>query len=323
MPIDPVNPGSSPEARKLLEFLYSISGNKTLSGQHNYPGFRSGYSKRAREITGHTPAIWGQDFGFTGGAGDKDAILHRAPNMEEAIRQHREGSIITLMWHAVRPMDDEPNGWKESVQNKLTDAQWAELTRVGSPLHRRWLQQLTVVAGYLSKLRDAHVPVLWRPYHEMNGDWFWWGFRPGPQGTAALYRQMFEVFTKQFGLNNLLWVWNANKVNDEGNAGPYRDYFPGLDTVDILATDVYHSDYRDSHYTQLLELAQGKPVALGEIGAVPDPTIFIRQPRWAWFMIWSDFLDGTNSHGAIQALYNDHRVLSREGLSEAMGKVLS
>jgi len=66
-----------------------------------------------------------------------------------------------------------------------------------------------------------------------------------------------------------------------------------------------------------LELAQGKPVALGEIGAVPDPSILERQPRWAWFMIWSDFLDGTNSHEAIRALYKEQRVVSRDGLSKA------
>ena len=262
MPFEPVNPQASPEARRLLEFLYSISGKRTLSGQHNYPGFHSGYSDRAQEITGRRPALWGQDFGFT--AQGKDGILHRAPNLQEALRQHREGSIITLMWHAVRPMDDEPNGWKKSVQNHLTDAEWKELITPGTALHQRWLKQLEVVAGYLTQLRDARVPVLWRPYHEGNGDWFWWGFRPGHQGTQALYRLMFEVLTEGYGLNNLLWVWNANKVNDEvQNTGPYRDYYPGHPCVDILATDIYHADYQDRHYEELREVAEGRPIGLG------------------------------------------------------------
>jgi mannan endo-1,4-beta-mannosidase len=312
MSFEPANPQASGEARRLLEFLYSLSGKKTLSGQHNYPGFQSGYSQRVREITGKTPAIWGQDFGFTNAG--KDNIHVRAANMGEAIRHHREGSLITLMWHAVRPTDDEPNGWKESVQNKLTDAQWKELLTPGTPLHRRWLGQLDAVAGHLARLRDEKVPVLWRPYHEMNGDWFWWGFRPGPQGTPALYRLMFEVFTKKYRLDNLLWVWNANKVNDEGNAGPYEDYYPGHDCVDILATDIYHGDYRDKQYEELVKLAEGRPVALGEIGPVPAPGIFKRQPQWTWFMIWCDYLDQQNSHHDLRALYNDPRVLSRDGL---------
>ncbi len=308
MAFEPVNPQASPEARRLLEFIYSISGKRTLSGQHNYPGFHSGYSSRAQEITGRRPALWGQDFGFT--AHGKDGILHRAANLQEALRKHREGSIITLMWHAVRPMDDEPNGWKESVQNRLTGAEWKDLTTPGTALHQRWLGQLEVVAGYLTELRDARVPVLWRPYHEGNGDWFWWGFRPGPQGTQALYRLMFDVFTQCYGLNNLLWVWNANKVNgDTQNTGPYRDYYPGHRCVDILATDIYHGDYQDRHYEELREVAEGRPVALGEIGAVPDPAVLDRQPGWAWFMIWPDYLDGTNSPESIRALYQAPRVL--------------
>jgi mannan endo-1,4-beta-mannosidase len=318
MALEPVNPQASPEARKLLEYLYSISGKKTLSGQHNYPGFHSGSSTRAHEITGRHPVLWGQDFGFTAGSVDKDAIWNREANMEEAIQRHKEGSIITLMWHAVRPIDDEPNGWKESVQNKLTDAQWRELVTPGTPLNNRWLNQLKVVAGHLTKLRDARVPVLWRPYHEGNGNWFWWGFRPGPRGTQALYRLMFEVFTGLYGLNNLLWVWNANKVNDEGNAGPYQDYYPGHPIVDILATDIYRGDYQDRHYEELLAVAEGKPIALGEIGAVPDPTLLDRQPKWTWFMIWPDFLDRDNSPEAIRALYQHRRVLSLEGLPEAL-----
>lgn len=313
MAFEPANPQASPEARQLLEFLYSISGKKTLSGQHNYPGFHSAYTGQVTRITGHAPAIWGQDFGFT--PDGKDGINHREANVKEAIQRHKEGSIITLMWHAVRPTDDEPNGWKESVQNKLTDAQWKELTTIGSPLHGRWLRQLDVVAGYLARLKDAKVPVLWRPYHEMNGDWFWWGFRPGPQGTQALYRMMFDLFTKQYGLNNLVWVWNANKVNDEGNAGPYRDYYPGHSYVDILATDIYRGDYRDFQYEELVKVAKGKPVALGEIGKVPSPAILNRQPGWAWFMIWCDYLEQENTHDEIRTLYNDRRVVSRDGLS--------
>ena len=311
MAFEPVNPQASPEARRLLEFIYSLYGKRTLSGQHNYPGFRSEFSDKAHEISGRRPAIWGQDFGFT--AEGKDSILHRAPNIKETLRQHREGSIITWMWHAVRPMDDEPNGWKESVQNHLTDAQWKDLITPGTKLHQRWLGQLEVVAGFLTQLRDAHVPVLWRPYHEMNGDWFWWGFRPGPQGTQALYRLMFEVFIQRYGLNNLLWVWNANKVNDDvKNTGSYRDYYPGHPYVDILATDIYGGDYQDRHYEELQDVADGRPVALGEIGAVPDPALLNRQPGWAWFMIWPDFLDGTNTHEAIRALYQAPLVLSRE-----------
>jgi len=309
----PVNPDASPEARKLLEFIYTLPGKRILSAQHNYPGTISHYTDHAHEITGHYPAIWGQDFGFT--KDGKDGINHSQAIIDEAKKQYQNGSIITLMWHAVRPIDDEPNGWKESVQNHLTDAQWKELVTPGTPIHQNWLKQLDVVAGYLKQLRDAHIPVIWRPYHEMNGNWFWWGAQKGPKGYSALYRMMFDYFTKQHGLNNLLWVWNTNKIDKPGgNAAAFEDYFPGINYVDMLATDVYGADYRKSHYDRLMKLAKGKPVALGEIGTVPSPEILDEQPKWAWFMIWCDFLEQDNTHEGIQKLYNDPRTLSREEL---------
>jgi mannan endo-1,4-beta-mannosidase len=317
MSFEPVNSYASPEARQLLRSLYALSGRKTLSGQHNYPGFHSAYYDRAWEITGRHPAIWGQDFGFSSDI--KDGVIHRAANLEEALKKNREGAIITLMWHAVRPMDNEPGDWKESVQNKLTDSEWNALTTPGSAVHKRWLQQLDVVAGYLKHLRDEHVPVLWRPYHEGNGSWFWWGGRPGPKGIQALFRLMFDHFTKRHGLDNLLWVWNANMPRGGASgAGPYRDYYPGHDCVDILATDIYGGEYPDRHYEELVQLAQGRPVALGEVGKVPSPDVLNRQTGWVWFMVWSDFLDKENTHEDIRSLYASPRVIGREDLSEAL-----
>jgi mannan endo-1,4-beta-mannosidase len=67
-----------------------------------------------------------------------------------------------------------------------------------------------------------------------------------------------------------------------------------------------------SHHDDLVALGRGKPVALGEIGEVPDSATLARQPRWAWFMIWSDFVDTHNTPGQIRELYEYHSVLSHE-----------
>lgn len=207
----PVNSDASPEARELLGYLYRISGSRVLSGQHNQPGIQPGVSamsEKCASIVGKYPAVWGNDFGFR--ADGLDGINHRPAMIAEAIRQHRSGSIVTLTWHAVCPVHDEPNGWKESVWYKLSDAQWNELITPGSPLNRRWTAQVDVISGFLKQLADARVPVLWRPYHEMNGNWFWWGHREGDRGFRALWRLMYERMTRHHHLNNLLWVWSAN-----------------------------------------------------------------------------------------------------------------
>jgi len=308
----PVNAKASLEAKKLLAFLYKVSGKQILSAQHNYPGTLSRYYDEAHDITSEYPAIWGSDFGFT--KDDKDGIKYRQAIIDEAKKQYAKGSIITLMWHAVRPTDDEPNGWKTSVQNKLTDAEWKELLTAGTKLQERYLAQLDVVAGYLKQLQKENIPVLWRPYHEGNGNWFWWGHRKGPEGYQALYRLMFKYFTEHHHLDNLIWVWNSNQPG--GNAGAFKDYYPGAKYVDVLATDVYGNNYLQSHHDDLLKVAAGKPIALGEVGTIPSSAILEKQPRWAWFMVWCDYLDKENTHESIRCLYQHPKVLSRDDVKK-------
>jgi mannan endo-1,4-beta-mannosidase len=154
----PANKNASPEAKKLLSYLYSLKGTQTLAGQHNYPPNFDQWMDTVKSMTGKYPAVWGIDF-----------IMHGTQDfgpeiVKEAIKKYRDGFIVTMMWHAGRPMDDPPYGWKESIQAELDDAQWKELTTPGSPLNKRWEAQVDKIASYLKQLQDANVPVLWRPY---------------------------------------------------------------------------------------------------------------------------------------------------------------
>ncbi len=125
------------------------------------------------------------------------------------------------------------------------------------------------IAGYLKELQDAGVPVLFRPYHEMNGNWFWWGGRPGPDGSAALYRQIYDRYVHVHHLNNLVWVWNVNSPS--GNTGSVADYFPGSAYADVLTMDIY-GPFSQEFYDQMVALADPlhKPIALAEVGAMPS-----------------------------------------------------
>lgn len=304
---EPVNSHASPEARALLKYLYSISGQYTLAGQHNYPNHISRWTDRVYDLTGKYPALFGQDFGFSGGE-DKDSIEARPAMVEEAERQYRNGAIVTLTWHAVRPTDDEPVTFHDSVQGHLTDFEWKELLTPGTGLYNRWCAQVDVIAGFLRQLRDAHVPVLLRPYHEMNGGWFWWGGRPGKDGSAALYRQLFDRFVNYHKLNNIIWVWNVNAPNPR--MAPIPEYFPGTEYVDLLSEDIY-GPFEQSYYNDMLALAAGKPIALGEVGAVPAPEVLEQQPKWVYFMDWSELSEFLNPLEKLKAIYNDSRVLTR------------
>src|SRR5271170_4731637 len=307
-PPPPVNPHATPEARALLGYLDSISGQYTMTGQHNFPNDSSRWTDRAYDLTGKYPALFGQDFGFSAGD-DKDSIESRPAMIAEVKRQYQNGAVVALTWHAVRPTDDEPVAFRDSVQGHLTDFEWHELLTPGTELNKRWCTQVDVIAGYLKQLRDAHVPVLFRGYHEMNGNWFWWGGRPGPNGSAALYRQIYNRFVQVHHLNNVVWVWNVNTPG--GNAGPIADYYPGPQFADVLTIDVY-GEFKLEYHTDMLALAAGKPIALGEVGAAPTPDILAAQPRWTYFMIWSNIVDSSNTPESLKAIYGAPTSLTRD-----------
>ncbi len=113
--IQPVTPNPSPEAVNLLQYLYSISGKHTLTGQHCVPLVGSTRLAAVHKQTNRYPALFGQDFGFSP-PGTWDGINYRQQIVDEAIRRSSEGFIITLMWHAINPSPWEK--WAESRLRK-------------------------------------------------------------------------------------------------------------------------------------------------------------------------------------------------------------
>jgi len=313
----PVNPDASDGAKQTLNFLYDIKGKYILSGQQNYNSDRNTFSDSAKSITGKYPAVWGCDFMNWG---DKDL----GPQIvAEAIKKSKEGYLITLMWHEGRPTDDPPYDFERNVKVKMPDSAWTQLVTPGTPLNNKWLAQVDVIAGYLEQLRDAGVTVLWRPYHEMNGVWFWWGNRKGPDGIAKLWKMMYDRFTNYHHLNNLLWVWGANGLRDIpfDEAYDYADYYPGPQYVDILGADVYHFDYEQKDYNSLLALANGKPIALTETGELPTPLVLSVQPQWCWFMVWTSWLWTDNTRGRVKQVYNMPRALNHDEVKAKLDSI--
>lgn len=317
--IKPVTPNASAEAVALLQYFQDVSGKGTLSGQHNFPISGDRNSQFAANYIGKTPVVWSQDFGFAA-AGDKDSYLARPDIIKEAIRQHKLGSIVTLCWHAVPPTANEPVTFQPlpgydstalaSVQGKLLDKQFKDLLTPGTKIYKQWIKQVDEIAGYLKQLSDAKVPVLWRPYHEMNGDWFWWGGRyEGKYTTAALYRQIFDRLVKHHKLNNLIWVWSVDRPSRAGRE--FINYYPGNQYLDMLAIDIYGNDFNQSYYKGLMDLSKGKPLALGEVGNPPAPEILKEQPNWVYWVVWSGMVRLT-SREDYEKVVNDPRTVFKE-----------
>ena len=287
----PVNPHATPEARALLAYIDSISGQATLTGQHNYPNDGSRWTDLAYDLTGKYPGALRARLRLFRRRRQRFRALSRPAMIEEVKRQYHERRHHRADLARGPPPTIEPVTFHDSVQGHLTDYEWQQLLTPGTPLYNRWCAQVDVVAGYLRQLRDAHVPVLFRAYHEMNGNWFWWGGRPGKDGSAALYRQIYDRFVNVHHLDNLVWVWNVNAPG--GNAGPIADYYPGRATTPTWLRWTSTASSSRSTTTAWWRWPQASPSRWPK-WARSQPEVLDEQPRWTYFMTWSEWIHSAN-----------------------------
>lgn len=291
---------------QVLNYLNGISGKQTLSGIHNREpnATPARWTNKVDSVTGHFPALWSGDFLF-----QADNINSRQLMIDEAVRQWKKGSVVNLMWHACNPALDEPCGWKGGVLSKLTDEQWKEITTDGSDLNRKWKVRVDEVCVYLQQLKEKKIEVLWRPMHEMNQGVFWWGGRSGPKGTLKLYEMLHDYMVKEKKLTNLIWVWDIQDFKTL--ATDVKAYKPAPQYWDIAALDVYdRSGYTDEKYQIMLDACEGKPIAIGECTKFPDADMLLKQPKWVFFMGWSEFEFKDNTIQQIKAVHNASNVIT-------------
>ena len=144
-------------------------------------------------------------------------------------------------------------------------------------------KDLASIANYLKLLNDEGIPVLWRPFHEAAGGWFWWG--KDAASHKALWIAMFNYFKAQ-GLNNLIWVWTT-----EGND---PDWYPGDEYVDMIGRDIYEksTEHCVSEFNSIAAKYGSKVVSLSECGTVGNISEqWNAGARWSWFMPWYDGAD--------------------------------
>ncbi|MEU3460734.1 glycosyl hydrolase [Streptomyces sp. NPDC006733] len=295
---------STPAA--VISYLQQISGNHVVSGVHNKEPLSnpSQYTIQAHALTGKWPGLWGGELGFT--AAD---VANRQTMINQAKTEWANGSLVSLTWHMCRPdvATCEFNGGINGA--KLSDAEWSQLTTSGATLNNQYKAKLDGAVPYLQQLKDAGIPVLFRPQHEMNEGWAWWGGRPGVNGSAKLFQITHDYLVSK-GLANLVWVWNVKDV--DGGAASVSSYYPGDSYVDVASLDPWvHNWPSNEWYQAILNVAHGKPISLAEVGTVPTPSQLASQPQWAWFMIWSEYLTSANSTAGLQATFNSSRVLSQ------------
>ena len=173
--------------------------------------------------------------------------------------------------------DGYPDGTTFNPSNALKEGTWE---------NEVWKNDMATLKEYLTLLKNANIPVLWRPFHEASGKWFWWGAKDAAT-FKTLWIEMFNEL-KEAGLDNLIWVWTSCGKDD--------DWYPGDAYVDIVARDLYgdKAETCASEFATLGSTYGNKIVTLGECGYSTSTKKQIatlseqneKGAKWSWFMVW-------------------------------------
>ena len=252
---EPANPKSNPATRAQLDYFHDLSGRtagkRILSGQ--FSDFGNGANlrimERVHEKTGHWPALVGVDYADF----PRGSLTTKVPN-QVAINYWKQGGLVTVMAHMYNPANPKDGGLRDK------GVILADLLKEDTDTHKRWMQQLDLAADGLLELKRAGVVVLWRPFHEMNGGWFWWGAQDFDT-FIKVWRHMFHYFSETKGLDNLLWVYGPNHGQNTAK------YYPGDRYVDIVGLDAYTDFIDPEHIRGYKEIAAlPKPFGFTEYG---------------------------------------------------------
>jgi mannan endo-1,4-beta-mannosidase len=327
-----VNDNASQEAKDLMGFLTEHYGTSTLTGQTEFPR-KSGdtfplteFDKIVNATGDNAPAVVAFDFmnyssSHTGT--DFDGLT------ESMIAAHNDKNIIVSALHHWRAPSANHNAEGAFYTNATDFDLAAALADTNSAEYAELIADIDIIAAELQKLEDAGVPVLWRPLHEAEGGWFWWG-AAGSTALKELWVIMYDRMTTHHGLDNLIWVFTHTSSLSE-------DWYPGDAYVDIVGYDGYASPANDatasfsSQYATLKNRHNGdKLVALTETGTIPSvSTMHEQNAWWSFFITWNSETwdsssligpDGTDA-GTIDTNYAADGVINLDDIPGGRDKI--
>ncbi len=264
-----------------------MSSKKGIAlGHQDSPGYGIGwkydgqtkiFESDVKKTTGDFPGVYGFDLGHIelGKQFNLDTVSFMAMR-DMIIDAHSRGGVITLSWHLDNPVSNG-DSWDTSpaVNRVLYSEEFAEK-------YKQWVSRL---AGFIASLKykGRKVPIILRPYHEMNGDWFWWGDAScSPTDYIALWRRTVHLLRDQHKLRQILYAYSPNIVDSELT---YLKYYPGDDYVDLLGIDIYdHNNSIDytEHVQTNLRILKKIAVEKNKLYAFTE-TGFEKIPNDKWF----------------------------------------
>lgn len=237
----PIDKNATPETVALYRNLRQLDGKHILFGQQDATAYGVGRTHPdssycdARDVTGSYPALYGWDIGHISRSANVDDVGFQ--KIRRLIREaYSRGGVISISWHEGNPgAQDNVNDITPTVKRMLP----------GGDLNGALAQRLRLVAGFFKSLTDDRgqpIPVIFRPYHEHNGDWFWWCTKScSEEEYKALFRYTVHFLRDSLGVHQLLYAISPDKsrMNPDRLERDMLYGYPGDEYIDILGFDNY------------------------------------------------------------------------------------
>lgn len=282
----PIDPRATKETKALFKNLWKLSKKHTLFGHQHDTQYRHGWFGDAnrsdvKSVTGSYPAVIGVDFSDFSGRGADAAEKAKADVRQNVIDTYNRGGVTTACWHFNNPLSKGGFYWVDS----LSKASVQDLIPGGSAKNQ-YKEILKGIGDWAHTIRGADgklVPIIFRPFHENDGDWFWWGkSHTKQQDFVAIWRFTVSYLRDSLGVHNFIYAFSPDaKFSTEA---AYLERYPGDDYVDMLGMDDYTDMGRDRYdlptAAKKLKIISdyainhGKLAAFTETGleTIPNPT---------------------------------------------------
>ncbi len=268
-------PGDKVKLNPILEELANTKGKGILFGHQDDLAYGMDWSyvqgeSDVKRVTGDYPAIFGWELG--------GIELEHTHNLDSvpfsamkqlAIWGHQQGGINTFSWHPFSPID--------SISSWNGDSVVVKHLIEGGAYHAAFKNQLDKVAQFFTALKDDSgqaIPFIFRPWHEMDGGWFWWGKKAcTPAELKQLFHFTIDYLRNEKGLDQMLVAYSPDRNFDSRDE--YLSWYPGDDVIDILGMDDYwdfkqpegeKDVIRKLHIVIETAKEKGMPAALTETG---------------------------------------------------------
>lgn len=274
------------ETKILYRNLHKLSKKHTLFGHQHATEYGHGWygdkdRSDVKSVTGSHPAVIGVDIMGFSGRSAQDIKKAKEDLRKNVVDTYNRGGVTTVAWHFSNPVSEGGFYWKDSVSLPAV-----KYIIPGGEAHEQYKEILRGIGEWANSLKGADgqlAPVIFRPFHEFDGDWFWWGTpHTSREEFISLWRFTVSYLRDELGVHNFIYAFSPdNRFNNEAE---FLQRYPGDEWVDMVGMDNYADLGRDRYDIEtaakklkiVADYAEkaGKLAAFTETGleSVPDTT---------------------------------------------------